>query len=165
MTRSLRIAGDELTSAVHHILRDEYNMLIGERTAEDIKMTIGNVFPQKSKSKMTVRGRNILTGLPHEIELNSDSLRAPLAKQLRPIIDSIKNLLEEAPPEILSDIMQKGIYVSGGGALIAGIDELLAKETKIKIIVPENALTAVVEGAAMALRDPHTYRDVLMVSE
>ena len=165
MTRSLRIAGDELTTAVHHVLRDEYNMLIGERTAEDIKTKIGAVSKTKTGDKMSVRGRNILTGLPHEIKLPSDVLRLPLTKQLRPIIDAIKTLLEEAPPELLSDIMQKGIYVSGGGALLQGIGSLIEQECKIKVVVPKNALTAVVEGAATALSDPVYYRDVLMVSE
>ncbi|MCE7936898.1 rod shape-determining protein [Candidatus Saccharibacteria bacterium CPR2] len=160
--KSLRIAGDEMSESIMQFMRDEYNLQIGEQTAENIKMNIGAVYVHADPKTTKVRGRNLVTGLPQEIEINSDALRIPLTKQARPIIDAIKLALEEAPAELVSDIMQKGIVVAGGGALIAGLDHLIKQETKINTIIAENALTSVVEGAARVLRNLSVYRDVLL---
>lgn len=165
LTRSLRIAGDEITETMIRFMRNEFNLLIGERTAEDIKTTIGIVGPSTKNKRMKVRGRNILTGLPQEITLRSDSIKKSLSNQLRPIIDAIKTILEEAPPELLSDVMEKGIVVAGGGGLITGIDKLIEQETRVHARVPKNALTAVVEGALIALSDIKKYEGVVLVSE
>lgn len=165
LSKSLRIAGDEITESIIQFMRDEYNMQIGERTAEDIKTKIGAVYTHNDVKTMPVRGRNYITGLPQEIELSSDVLTKPLSRQVRPILDSVKTILEETPAELISDIMQKGIYVAGGGGLIGGIDHLIRQESHIEVVVPKNALTAVVEGAAIALSQPDKYKDVLMVTD
>lgn len=163
--KSLRIAGDEMTEAVSDFIRDEYNLMIGERTAEQVKIKLGQVGSSKNIKDMKVRGRNVLTGLPQEIKITSEAIRKPLGAQVRPIIDAIKTVVEETPPEIISDIMEKGVVVTGGGALIDGIDKLIKQEIQMKVVVPENPLTAVVEGAAEALKNPNAYRNILMVSE
>ena len=165
VSRSLRIAGDEMTETLIQFIRDEYNLQIGERTAEEIKMRIGAVYTHSDPKSMPVRGRNVITGLPQEIELTSEMVRQPLSKQVRPIVDGVKIVLEETPPELISDIMQRGIVVAGGGGLIAGLDVLIQQESHIEVVVPKNALTAVVEGAAIALKDPERYKDVLMTSQ
>lgn len=165
LSKSLRIAGDELSEFIMQFVRDEYNIQIGERTAEKIKTRIGAVYSHSDAKTIPVRGRNYITGLPQEIELSSDVLAKPMAKQVRPIIDGVKTVLEETPAELISDIMQKGIYVAGGGGLIGGIDHLIRQESHIEVVVPKNALSAVVEGAAIALSQPEKYKDVLMVTE
>ncbi len=162
---SVRVAGDNLTSVIKQFVRDEHNLLVGERTAETIKTTIGAVFAHADKKTMAVRGRNTITGLPQEVEIRSDILRIPLAKQLRPVMDAIKAVLEQTPPELLSDIMQHGIYVAGGGGHLAGIDHLIKQETHIDVLIPNNTLTAVVEGAARAMQEPEKYKRVLMTGE
>lgn len=160
--KSLRIAGDELTEAIMHFMRDEYNLQIGEQTAEHIKTEIGAVYTHADPKSLMVRGRNIVSGLPQEVELSSDALRQSLARHVRPVIDSIKSALEEAPAELVSDIMQNGIVVAGGGGLIAGLDRLIRQETKIETRIAENALTAVVEGSARVLDQLSLYKDVLV---
>ena len=163
--KSLRIAGDEMTEAVSDFIRDEYNLLIGERTAEQVKIKLGQVGSSKNIKDMKVRGRNILTGLPQEIKITSEAIRKPLGAQIKPIIEAIKSVVEETPPELISDIMDKGVMVTGGGALIDGIDKLIKQEIQMKVVIPDNALTAVVEGAAEALKHPSEYNSILMISE
>ena len=165
ITKSVRIAGDEMNDAIRQHIREEYGLQIGERTSEDIKTTIGVVGGNAKSRTMTVRGRNVVTGLPQEIELTSDMLKSTISKQLRPIIEAIKSVLDETPPELISDIMQDGIYLAGGGSLIVGIDRLLRSETHIDICMPKNALTAVVEGASIALANPIMYKQSLIYTE
>ncbi len=165
ITKSIRIAGDEMNDALRQFVREEYGLQIGERSAEDIKTTIGIVGGNNKVRSMTIRGRNVVTGLPQEIEINSDMVKNTISKQLRPIIEAVKGVLDETPPELISDIMQDGIHLAGGGSLIVGIDRLLRSETHIDINVPKNALTAVVEGAAIALANPLTYKHSLIYTE
>lgn len=165
LTKSIRIAGDELTDSMMILMRDEYNLQIGERTAEAMKQTIGSVHGKSGDKTMTVRGRNIITGLPQQIDISSENVRQAMSRQVRPIIDTIRSVIDETPPEILSDIMQNGVHVAGGGGLIAGIDSLIQAETKISATVPKNALTAVVEGATIALEDVDRYHHVLTMSQ
>lgn len=162
--KSLRIAGDEMTEVVMQFVRDEFGVQIGEQTAERIKTEVGAVYTHKDPKVIKVSGRNVVTGLPQEVEISSDVLRSPLAKQMRPVIDSIKSALEEAPPELLGDIVKNGIVVTGGGGMIAGLDRLIQQETRVDTVIAENALTAVVEGAARALEDLATYRNVLLAT-
>lgn len=166
ITKSLRIAGDEMNDALRQFIREEYSLQIGARTAEDIKTGVGIVGggDQKSRS-MQVRGRNVVTGLPQEIEVTSEKVKSILTKQLRPIIEAVKGVLDETPPELISDIMKDGIHLAGGGALITGIDRLLRSETHIDVNIPKNALTAVVEGASIALANPLTYKSCLIYTE
>ena len=165
ITKSVRIAGDEINDAIRQHVREEYGLQIGERTAEDIKTTIGVVGTNHTSRSMSVRGRNVLTGLPQEIEVTGDMIKGTISKQLRPIIEAVKGVLDETPPELISDIMQDGIHLAGGGSLITGIDRLLRSESHIDVNVPKNALTAVVEGAAIALANPAMYRQSLIYTE
>ncbi|MDX1765679.1 MAG: rod shape-determining protein [Candidatus Saccharimonadales bacterium] len=160
--KSLRIAGDELTEAVQQYIRDEFGVQIGEQTAENLKTSIGAVYVHADPKTEIVRGRNVISGLPMQIEISSDLLRIPLMKQTRPIIEAVKAALEEAPAELIGDIMQSGIVLTGGGSLIAGMDHLVKQETKIETTIGENALTAVVEGSAMVLDDLDQLRRVLL---
>lgn len=163
--RSLRIAGDELSEAIIQYIRDEFNLAIGEQTAEKLKIEIGAVYRHADHKKMAVRGRNIISGLPQEVVISSDILRIPLTRQVRPIVDSIKTILEEASPELVSDVMVRGIMLTGGGALIGGLSHLIKKETKINTIIADNALTAVVEGASHVISGLDKYRGVLLVQK
>lgn len=160
--KSLRIAGDELTEAIMHFMREEYNVHIGEQTAERVKMQIGAVYTHSDTKSTHVRGRNMLTGLPQEVVITSDALRSPLARHVRPVVDSIRAALEEAPADIVADIMKSGIYIAGGGGLIAGLDRLVRQETKIETHIAHNALTAVVEGSARVLSQLPLYEDILV---
>ncbi len=160
--KSLRIAGDELTEAVMRFMRDEYSLQIGEQTAEQIKQTIGAVYSHKDIKKMLVRGRNVLTGLPQEVNVASDVLRPALTRQARPIVDAVKSVLEEASADVVADVMRNGIYIAGGGGLLAGMDRLIKQETKIRSIIVDNALTAVVEGSARVLKQLDEYNSVLV---
>jgi len=160
--KSLRIAGDELTEVVQQYIRDEFGVQIGEQTAEKLKTSIGAVYVHADPKSEIVRGRNVISGLPMQIEISSDLLRIPLMKQTRPVIEAVKVALEEAPAELIGDIMQSGIVLTGGGSLIAGMDHLVKQETKIDTTIGENALTAVVEGSAKVLEDLDQLRRVLL---
>lgn len=164
ISKSLRIAGDELSEAIMHYMRNEYNLQIGESTAERAKIKIGSVYPQKKPKTMTIRGRNLVTGLPQEIVVNSESLRIPLTKQVRSIIDAVKTTLEESPPELVADISKFGIILAGGGALLKGLPELIKQETKVKTRAADNALTAVVQGTGLVLEDLDSLKEVLVSS-
>lgn len=160
--RSLRVAGDELTETIMDYMRDEHGLAIGEQTAERVKEEIGAVFSHSDPKTTSVRGRDIVSGLPRAVELSSDTLRLPLARASRPIVDTIKAVLEEASPELAADVLVRGIVLTGGGALIGGIDHLLRKETKLDVSVAEHALTSVVEGAAHVLAGLGHYRKVII---
>lgn len=165
ISRSIRIAGDEMNESIISLARDEFNLQIGIRSAEEVKINIGMVESKAGPRSMLVRGRNTVTGLPQEIELSSDAVKVTLTRQLRPIIEAIKAVLDETPPELISDIMESGVHLAGGGALITGIDRLIRAETHINVNLPQNALTAVVEGAALALANPYTFKKSLIRCE
>jgi rod shape-determining protein MreB len=165
ITKSIRIAGDEINAAIKQFVRDEYSLQIGDRTAEEVKHSVAVVGGDAKTRSMAVRGRNVVSGLPQEIEINSDMIKATVTKQLRPIIEAIKSVIDETPPELISDIMKDGIHIAGGGALITGIIRLIRAETHIEVNTPKNALTAVVEGAAIALANPLKYRRALIYTE
>lgn len=162
LSKSLRIAGDELSEAIMRLLREEFNLHIGETTAENIKIEIGSVYPQKKGKNMEVRGRNILSGLPQSITISSDNVRPTLAKQVRPIVEAVRNALEEAPPEIVADIYERGIVLAGGGALMKGLAELIEHDVRVKTRTAENALTAVVQGCGLVLDDLAEMQAVLL---
>ena len=148
---SIKIAGNVFDNDIAKYIKDKYKLLIGDRTAEEIKLTIGTVYPKEKKEKMEVRGRDLVTGLPHTITVTSDEIEAALRESVYIIVNTAKNVLEQTPPELSADIIDKGIVVTGGGALIKGFDELLAHELKVPVLVAESPLTCVVEGTAVLL--------------
>ena len=136
-------------------IRDKYKLLIGDRTAEEIKFTIGNVFPDSLKQKMEVRGRDLVTGLPHTIKINASEIEEALRESAYTIVRTAKTVLEQTPPELSADIIDKGIIITGGGALIKGFDKLLSHELKVPVFIAESPLTCVAEGTGILLDNIH----------
>ena len=160
-SKNLKIAGDRLDRDIITYMRDEFKMLIGERTAEMIKIAIGSVIPGEYM-ETEVHGRDLLTGLPREVTVTDADIREALTPSIRGLVDGIKDMLETTPPEILSDIMDRGITLSGGGALIAGLDRLLQQVLKIPVYVVEDPLSAVARGTGVILDDLTFYQEVLI---
>jgi len=163
--RSLRIAGDKLNDDIVQFAQKEYKLLIGDRTAELIKMSIGSAMPLKEKKEMAMRGRNLVTGLPEEVVIFNDDVQRALDRSVKQIIIAIKTTIEETPPELLADIMSNGIYLSGGGSLLRGLDTLISKETKMPCKIIDDPLTAVVRGAGIALENIDTLSEVMSKEE
>ncbi|SKA94520.1 rod shape-determining protein MreB [Caloramator quimbayensis] len=150
-SKSLRIAGDELDQSVVTYIKKEYNLMIGERTAEQIKITIGSAFPREEEKTMEIKGRDLITGLPKIITITSQEIREAIKEPVSAIIDSIKSTLEKTPPELAADIMDKGIMITGGGALLQGLDELINKETHMPVRIADSPLDCVALGAGKSL--------------
>ena len=148
---SIKIAGNVFDSDIMKYIKDKYKLLIGDRTAEEIKMSIGTVYSGNKNDKMEVRGRDLVTGLPHTITMCSDEVEEALRESVYIIIHTAKNVLEQTPPELAADIIDKGIVITGGGALIDGFDQLLSHELKVPVFVAESPLTCVVEGTGVLL--------------
>ena len=148
---SIRIAGNAFDLDIVKYIKDKYKLLIGERTAEDIKKTIGTVFPGSRKEKMEVRGRDLVTGLPHTITLNSDEVEEALRESVYTIIHCAKGILEQTPPELSADIIDKGMVLTGGGAMVDGFSNLLSQELKVPVFIAESPLTCVAEGTGILL--------------
>ena len=152
---SIKIAGNVFDNDIMKYIKDKYKLLIGDRTAEEIKMSIGTVYSGNKNDKMEVRGRDLVTGLPHTITMCSDEVEEALRESVYIIIHTAKNVLEKTPPELAADIIDKGIVITGGGALIDGFDQLLAHELKVPVFVAESPLTCVVEGTGVLLDNIH----------
>ncbi len=152
---SIKIAGNVFDNDIIKYIKDKYKLLIGERTAEDIKFTIGSVFPGSRNEKMEVKGRDLVTGLPHTVTITSDEIEEALRESVYAIIHAAKNVLEQTPPELAADIIDKGIVVTGGGALVHGFDELLSHELKVPVFIAESPLTCVAEGTGVLLDNIH----------
>lgn len=165
VSRNLRIAGDEMNEDIIRYCRDEFNLLIGEKTAEDVKITIGSAYPPKEKMHMPVRGRDLVTGLPKEIMLTDEQAREALSRSIRIIVNNIKTAVEETPPELLADIMQRGIILAGGGSLIRGLDRMVADQTEMPVRMMEDPLTAVVRGTGIVLEEIETLREFLVENQ
>lgn len=148
---SIKVAGDTFDYDIQKYIKDKYKLLIGDRTAEEIKFRIGSVFPKARNEKMNVRGRNLINGLPYTVTITSMEVEEALRKSINTIINKVKNVLEQTPPELAADIINKGIILTGGGALIAGLDRLLANELKVPVIIANSPLTCVVEGTGVLL--------------
>ena len=165
LSKSLRIAGDKLNEDIIRFAQEEYKLLIGERTAEAIKIGIGSAHPLKEKREMPMRGRNLVTGLPEEVLISDKEARRAMEKSIKRILTEIKTAIEETPPELLADVMTKGIYLAGGGALLRGLDVLIQKETRIPTRIIEDPMTAVVRGAGMVLENLDELQEVLVETE
>ncbi len=164
-SRSIRVAGDELTEDIINYCKDEFSLHIGERTAETIKINIGSAIKLKKTLEAPVRGRDMITGLPKEMIVNSNQIRAALAKSIRAIVDAVKYTIEETPPELLADIMDKGMHLAGGGALLRGLDVLLSQQTNMPVHIAEDPLTSVARGTGMVLEDLDSLKDVLVSTQ
>jgi rod shape-determining protein MreB len=161
VARSLRVAGDEMNEAVMAYARQRYNLFIGERMAENIKHEIGSAFPLDEELTMAMRGRNLLTGLPQSIDVSSIEIREALAQPVQTIIDVIRDTLDETPPELVADLMELGIVLAGGGALLRGLSARLEHETRIKVRVAKHPLACVARGAGLVLEDLERLAPVL----
>ena len=150
---SIKVAGNVFDNDIIKYVKDKYKLLIGERTAEEIKIKIGTVFPENLEEKMEVKGRDLVTGLPHSIVICSAEIEEALRESMFEIITTTKSVLEDTPPELSSDIIDKGIVLTGGGAMINGLDKLLAHELKVPIFMAESPLTCVVEGTGVLLEN------------
>ena len=161
LAKSLRIAGDKLNEDIISYAQEEYKLLIGERAAEEMKIGIGSAYPLKEKRELPLRGRNLITGLPEEIIVSDEEIRRAMEKSVKRIISAVKTTVEETPPELLADIMTKGIFLSGGGSLLKGLDVLIQQETKMPVRIIEDPMTAVVRGAGMVLENLDALQDVI----
>lgn len=164
-SKSLKIAGDKLNNDIASYIRNEFKILIGEKTAESVKIAIGIIVPEEMPHEAAIRGRDLVTGLPREVVLTDADIREAVSQSIDNLVDSVKEVLETTPPEILADIMHKGIYLVGGGALIRGLDKLIEEFVKIPVHIAEDPLTAVARGTGIILEDLEKYRDVLIVNE
>lgn len=164
-SKSLKIAGDKLNEDIVAYIRSEFKILIGEKTAESIKIAIGSVIPGLAPMEASIRGRDLITGLPREVIITDSDIREAIAQSIDNLIESVKEVLETTPPEIVSDIMHRGMHLVGGGALIKGLGELLTESVKIPTHVAEDPLTAVARGAGIILEDLELYKEVLLHNE
>ena len=160
-SKSVRVGGDKMDEAILQYIKRTYNLLIGERTAEIIKTTIGNAFPGESES-MDVKGRDLVTGIPKIINVNSDEVRQAIQEQIDQIVAAVKTALEQTPPELAADIVDRGIYLTGGGALLKGLDELLKQETGLPIKIADDPLATVVLGSGRALDNLNILKEVMV---
>ncbi len=161
--KSIRIAGDEMDMAIIEHLKKTYNLMIGERTAEEIKIRIGSAYPLDDELTMDVRGRDLIAGLPKTITVTSEEIREALAEPIQAIVDASKMTLENTPPELSSDLIDRGIVMAGGGALLRGIDKRIAEETGLPVHIADDPLTAVVLGTGHTLNMPARLRRRIVV--
>ncbi len=159
-SQSVRTAGDKMDEAIVQYVKRKYNLLIGERTAELIKITIGTAYPEKEIKTVDVKGRDMVTGIPKTMEISAEEIMEAIAEPVNTIVEAVKIGLERTPPELASDIVDRGIVLAGGGALLKNLDTLLREETGLPIIVAESPLTAVVMGSGMALDELDLLKDV-----
>lgn len=163
--RSIRVAGDELSEDIVQFARDEFNLSIGERTAENIKITIGAAYPLEQIKTAPMRGRDLVTGLPKQVEVTSEQIRKALQKSVRQIVEAVKITIEETPPELVADILERGIVLAGGGALLKGLDLLLHQQTKMPVHIADDPLTSVARGTGLVLEDLDTLKDILVPTQ
>ncbi|MFA6296164.1 MAG: rod shape-determining protein [Patescibacteria group bacterium] len=163
--KSLRIAGDELNQNIIEYARSEFNLLLGEKTAEDIKIAIGSASKLDEPLETTMRGRDLVTGLPKEVVINDEQVREALMRSVRTIVNNIKTTVEETPPELVADIMKRGIVLAGGGSLLRGLDKVLAEQTQMPVHIADDPLTCVVRGCGIVLEDIDSLKDVLIPTQ
>jgi rod shape-determining protein MreB len=162
VSRSIRVAGDEMDEDIIQYARSKYNLLIGERMAERVKVGIGSAFPLPEERTMTLRGRNLINGLPQSVEISSIELREAMAPSINIIVDTVRDALDETPPELVADLMEVGICLAGGGAQIRGLAERLEDMVKMRVWVAEESMTCVARGAGRVLEDLDNYERVLV---
>ena len=163
-SKNLKIAGDKFNNDIVSYIRNEFKILIGETTAEQVKISVGSVMPG-DPLETTIRGRDLITGLPREVVITDSDIREAMGQSVEVLVEASKEVLETTPPEILSDVMRRGVYMVGGGALIKGLGVLLSETLKIPVSIAEEPLSAVARGAGIILEDLDRYRSVLLESE
>ena len=164
-SKNLRIAGEKFNSDIVAHVRNQFKVLLGEKTAEMIKTSIGSVLPTHAPLEMSVKGRDLVTGLPKEIIITDTDIRDALSQSVESLVEAVREVLESTPPDILSDIMQRGVYLSGGGALVKGLAELIENEINIPVHITADPLTAVARGTGIILEDLESFRDILIENE
>lgn len=164
-SRSLRVAGDKMNEDIIRYLRDERGLLIGDMTAEQVKISLGSAFPFDEEFEQPVRGRDILSGLPRELEVSTKEIRSALSRSIKAIVKAVKTTIEETPPELAAELISRPIAIAGGGALVKGLDELIAKETKLLVQAVDDPLTAVVRGCGMVLENLEELKPVLLAND
>jgi len=164
-SRSLRIAGNEMDEDIQNFAREEFSLLLGERTAEAIKIAIGSTVPLQNELTTPMRGRDLVTGLPKEIPVTDEQIRQALAKSVEQIVDAVRTTIEETPPELVADILDSGIVLAGGGALLRGLDWSIAQATESKVYVADDPITCVARGTGVVLEDLDNLRNVLLPTE
>jgi len=164
-SRSLRVAGNEMDQDIIDFAREKFNLLLGERTAEEIKLNAGSAIELKEVINLPMRGRDLVSGLPKEIVVNDEHIRMAIRKSVKQIIDAIRSTMEETPPELVADIMEKGIVLCGGGALLRGLDILVKETTQTEVHIADDPLTSVVRGAGLVLEDLENLKNVLLPTQ
>lgn len=164
-SRSIRVAGDEMNEDIISYARDQFNLLLGPRTAEEIKIAVGSAFPLKDKIEIPMRGRDLVSGLPKEIIVNDEQIRKAISKSVAILVDSIRTTIEETPPELVADIMDRGIVLAGGGALLRGLDVLISQSSGTGVHIADDPLTCVARGTGIVLEDLENLREVLLPTE
>jgi rod shape-determining protein MreB len=165
VSKSLRVAGDKLNDDIVKYARDEFKLLLGEKTAEDVKISIGSACELDSPLEATLRGRDLINGLPKEIIVSDADVREAMARSVKMLVNSIKTTVEQTPPELVADIMERGIVLAGGGSLLRGLDKLVAEETQMPVRIAEDPLTAVVRGCGVVLEDIEKLSEILVSSQ
>ncbi|MCK4314417.1 MAG: rod shape-determining protein, partial [Anaerolineae bacterium] len=165
VSRSLRIAGDEMDEDIMQYARQKYNLYIGERMAERAKISVGSAYPLPEEMTMTLRGRNLVTGLPEAIEVSSIEIREALSGSVSIIVDLIRDALDETPPELIADLMETGICLAGGGSLLKGLAERISEEANMRAWVAQDAMTCVARGAGKVLEELDVLREVLVSTD
>ncbi|MCU0512274.1 MAG: rod shape-determining protein [Anaerolineae bacterium] len=165
ISRSIRVAGDEMDEDIVQYMRLKHNLLIGEPTAERVKMDIGSAYPLPQERTMTVKGRNLTTGLPDTVEVSSIEIREAISGSVNILIDTVKDVLDDTPPELVADLMESGIAIAGGGGLLKGFAERVTEEVNIRAYVAEDAMTCVARGAGRILEDYNNLRRLLVGPE
>ncbi|MFH1969313.1 MAG: rod shape-determining protein, partial [Verrucomicrobiota bacterium] len=159
-SRSVRVGGDEMDEAIIQYMKRVYNLMIGERTAEQIKISIGSAFPLPEETSMEVKGRDLVAGLPKTLTLTTEEVREALHEPISTIVEAVRFTLERSPPELSADLVDRGLVLAGGGALLRGIDKLIAEQTGLPVHVADDPLSAVAEGTGMVLHELKFLRKV-----
>jgi len=164
-SKNLRVAGDHLSQDIISYIRDQFKVLVGERTAEDTKISLASMEAESNSKDVVVRGRDVVTGLPREVVITDSDIKEAIMGSANSIVEAVRDVIERTPPEVLSDVMQRGIYISGGGALIPGVSELLSDVLKVPVIVVPDPLRAVIRGTGMVLENLEAYEELLIENE
>ncbi len=162
VSHSIKVAGDKIDEAIIHYIKRKYNLLIGEATAEEIKIKIGNVLPEEPFETMEIKGRDLITGIPKTITVSSKEIQEAIKEPVELILQAIKQVLEETPPELAADIVDKGIVLSGGGALLKNLDKLISQETGLSVRIADNPITCVALGAGKALDEIEILKEIMV---